>query len=791
VAARGRVDYFQQFYRDVRLDPGTRVALVHRSTSLIARDPPAEAALGKRLPEIDALLKARAEGKSGLTRRASPVDGIDRIGALELVPDYPLAVVVSRDADAVLAPWRRQSLRTALRTLTLSALAGVLLAVLMRQISRLYQARESLAASEERFALAVAGSNDGIVDWDVVRDEMYSSARAMEIVGIDSPVTVRTRAEWRSLVKYHPHDQSRMSEDLQRFLDGRTELREGDYRVLLPDGRSRWIRHRNRCVRDANGAPLRVAGSVSDIDLQKRAEEALRESEQRYQLAVDGSNQGLWDWDLVSDRMFVSPRAQEFMGQVAAEPVRSRRDWIASASYHPDDRPAVRSALSEHLRGNSRYFVVEYRMRHPSGEWRWYRQRGVALRDESGRAYRMAGSMEDITDYKNADIDRARLEGQLLQAKKLEAIGTLAGGIAHDFNNILAAILGYGEMAQKDAQEGTALRRHIDAAVSAGLRAKSLVERILAFSRSGIGERVPVHVQAVVHEALDLVASSLPAGVSLARHLDAGDAAVLGDPTQIHQVVMNLCTNAVQAMKSNGALTVALAVESRAETVAATSVLPAGRYISLIVRDTGAGIPANVLDRIFDPFFTTKQVGVGTGLGLSLVHGIVTDLGGGIDVESRPGEGTTFTIYLPWGGSAAAAASRTERAPAGNGETVLLVDDEEPLVRLGEEMLAGIGYEPVGLTSSLAALETFRATPERFDAVLSDESMPDMTGSELAAQIRTLRQDIPIVLMSGFVSPALNTRARELGIAEVLAKPLVQDDIARSLAAALRTGRGR
>jgi CheY-like chemotaxis protein len=380
-----------------------------------------------------------------------------------------------------------------------------------------------------------------------------------------------------------------------------------------------------------------------------------------------------------------------------------------------------------------------------------------------------------------------KAEQQLRQAQKLEAIGTLAGGIAHDFNNILAAILGYGEMVQKESPEGTPLRRHIDAAVSAGMRAKSLVERILAFSRSGMGERVPVHVQSVVAEALDLLAASLPRGVSLQRRLAAGDAAVLGDPTQIHQVVMNLCANAVQAMKTEGELAVALeAVALHEPRVVTTSELPAGDYLRVSVQDTGTGITPQVLERIFDPFFTTKEVGVGTGLGLSLVHGIVTDLGGGIDVHSVVGEGSTFTVYLPARGVAAPPAMAEEPVLSGSGETILLVDDEEPLVRLGEEMLAELGYEPVGFASSSAALESFRAEPHRFTAVLSDEAMPGMTGSELARAIRGIRADIPIVLMSGYVSPGLSTRARDIGVAEVLAKPLVSRDIARSLASVLR-----
>ena len=651
-------------------------------------------------------------------------------------------------------------------------------------------AEEALRESEQRFALAVDGTNDGILDWDIVHDRMYVSERALRIVDIDPDTPIRTRADWseRLMPRLHPEDAMRLRRELGVSPDGHPSSHDGEYRVRHRDGEFRWTRFRGISVRDADGQPIRWAGSISDIDAERRTEEALRRSEERYQLAVAGSNEGLWDWDMLNDTLFLSPRAQELLWLEPCETQRPRREWIALTHLHPDDVASVRAAVSAHLHGRTGHFRIEYRLRHHSGEWRWYRQRGIAVRDASGRPTRMAGSMEDITDRKAAETERERLGTQLRQAQKLEAIGTLAGGIAHDFNNILAAILGYGELAQKDAPEGSALRRHVDAQMSAGMRAKSLVERILAFSRSGMGERVPVRVQAVVAEALDAVAASLPGAVVLERTLAAEDAAILGDPTQVHQVVMNLCANAVQAMKGCGRLAVELDCVDIASRCCATSTLADGRYVRLRVIDTGSGIAPALVERIFDPFFTTKEVGVGTGLGLSLVHGIVTDLGGGIDVESQPGEGSTFSIYLPWRSAStlpAGEAADAKPAPAGEGQTILLVDDEEALVRLGEETIAALGYEPVGFTSSLAALDAFRAEPGRFDAVLSDESMPELTGSEMARAIRAIRADVPIVLMSGYVTPALAQRARDAGVAEVLAKPLVAAEIAHCLAQAL------
>jgi signal transduction histidine kinase/ActR/RegA family two-component response regulator len=387
--------------------------------------------------------------------------------------------------------------------------------------------------------------------------------------------------------------------------------------------------------------------------------------------------------------------------------------------------------------------------------------------------------------------ERALLESKERQAQsqKLEALGSLAGGIAHDFNNILGAILGYGELAQQNTSEGSALRRYVDNVMHAGARAKVLVERILGFSRSGMSDRVPVNIQAVVEETLELLEPSLPAEIRLARTLAAGNAAVIGDATRLLQVAMNLCTNAVKAMPSGGTLRVALrrVLITEARPVIRGSVA-AGPYVLLAVSDTGIGIPPAVLGRIFEPFFTTKAVGEGTGLGLSLVDGIVHDLGGAIAHHTQQGRGTTFNIWLPLAGETAVPSAQPSTGLSnGNGAAVMVVDDEQALVALCEEMLAGLGYEPGGFESSAAALAAFRRTPERFDLVLTDENMPGFTGTELTRALRQVRPDIPVVLMSGYAGAQLAERAAAVGINEVLRKPLQRRDLSEALA---RTRRG-
>jgi signal transduction histidine kinase/ActR/RegA family two-component response regulator len=381
----------------------------------------------------------------------------------------------------------------------------------------------------------------------------------------------------------------------------------------------------------------------------------------------------------------------------------------------------------------------------------------------------------------HGERERRRLEARLRQAQRLESLGTLAGGIAHDFNNILGAILGYTEMLVTRLHRNSREWQHAQEVKRAGERAQDIVDRILAFGRRTEQRHRPLCMRYLLEETAGLLRASLPPTITLRLSLPDRDIKVMGEPGRLQQVIMNLCSNAAQAMAGQGIIDVSLdLVALDAGLALSHGALAAGHYVRLTVRDSGHGMDAATLERIFEPFFTTKAVGAGTGLGLAMVHGIVADHGGGIDVKSKPGAGSSFEVYFV---QAEAAPTNDDRAdvplPTGRGETILIVDDEKPLVQLGEEIVASLGYEPVGFDSSALALAAFSADPQRFDLVLVDEIMPEMTGTQLAAALRAIRPDLPILLMTGYGGPVETARP---GVREILKKPLLSADIATAIA---------
>ncbi len=380
--------------------------------------------------------------------------------------------------------------------------------------------------------------------------------------------------------------------------------------------------------------------------------------------------------------------------------------------------------------------------------------------------------------------EHQRSEARFRHAQKMEALGTLAGGIAHDFNNILFPIIGYTELVMDDIAESSSMYRNLEQILKAAFRAKDLVSQILAFSRRTDTERKPVNIRMIVKEVMKLLRASLPSTIEIQQDTGSGCREVLGDPTQIHQVMMNLCTNAYHAMREKGGV---LSIRIRETKISDENSLflppvASGAYVRISVSDTGHGMTDEIREHIFDPYFTTKEPGEGTGLGLSVVHGIVRNHNGHIAVQSRPGKGSTFDIWLPVVEkiSDAPRAEEGETVPGGS-ERILLVDDEPQIVQMEKQMLERLGYKVTELTDSSAALHVFRNAPDEFDLVITDMTMPRITGIELSRELMQIRPDIPVILCTGFSELVTREKAMERGIREYIMKPILKGEMAKSI----------
>ena len=386
---------------------------------------------------------------------------------------------------------------------------------------------------------------------------------------------------------------------------------------------------------------------------------------------------------------------------------------------------------------------------------------------------------------RQAEEENKRLQAQFLQAQKMEAIGTLAAGIAHDFNNILAAIMGYTQLAMMKLPKGSDMRPDLDEVLQASRRARDLIQQIVTFSRERDKEKIPIEMIPLVKETLKFLRSSLPSSIEFREKLAERVGIIHANPTQIHQVIMNLCTNAAHAMQeAGGVLEVEVRNAERGMRNAELNLEP-GRYLILSVSDTGCGIRPEIVKKIFDPYFTTKEKGVGTGLGLSVVHGIVMGHGGVVAVKSEPGKGSVFHVYFPLVQEVELLKAVTETPLPRGSEKILFVDDEPSLAGLGKRSLTRLGYDVVSGTSSMEALALFRNDPQKFDLVITDTTMPAMTGDRLAQEIMKVRPDMPIIICTGHSERISEEKAREMGIKAYLMKPLDMRDLAETVRRAL------
>ena len=544
--------------------------------------------------------------------------------------------------------------------------------------------------------------------------------------------------------------------------------------MTTPDGR--WWEITGECVHDTDGKTVGAIEIARDITKRKQTEEKLRESEEHYRSIFEDSR----------DAVYITTRDGKFIdaNQSALDLFGYSREEMASVNalqlyVYPGDAGKFEKEIGE--KGFLRDYEVTFRKK--DGTEMDCLLNTTLRRANDGSILAYQGVIRDMTEHK-------KLESQLRQAQKMEAIGTLAGGIAHDFNNILGAIIGYTEIASLQVPEDNKAKESLKEVMKAGRRARDLVKQILAFSRKGEQERIPVQISLIVKEALKLLRSSLPTTVEIRQNIESDTGIVEADPTQIHQILMNLCTNAGHAMREEGGVLEVgirnVEVGSWDSELGYLDMTP-GPYLLLTVSDTGEGMTPEMLERIFDPYFTTKEKGVGTGLGLAVIHGIVKSHGGTIRAYSEPGKGTTFHAYLPRIKEAkemAEVESRPGVIPTGH-ERVLFIDDEPVLVEIGKQMLERLGYEVTTRTSSIEALELFRAKPDQFDLVITDMTMPNMTGDKLSRELMQIRSDIPVIICTGYSERITEDKAKGMGIKAFVMKPIVIRDLANTVRKAL------
>jgi len=597
---------------------------------------------------------------------------------------------------------------------------------------------------------------------------LYANEPASHLLGL--PVSMLLGRKTIDFFLYRYADER---ESLLNILETQGYVSNYELRGKSADGTLFWVILSAQSLR-FNEVPC-VLGAFYDLTERKTAEEELL----RLATAVEHAAEGILITEKDGTIRYVNPAFERITGY--------QKEEINGQNFHILDNTERPPIFYENIRN----IIFSGKV------WAGH----IINKNKKGKTFELEVTISPIKDKPDQIISfvavsrdvthEVRMEKQLRQAQKMEAIGTLAGGIAHDFNNILSGIMGYAELAFYGIPEGSKARSQIEKALTACRRAADLVRQILAFSRQTEHEMKPVYMVALVKEALKLLRASLPATIEIRQNIATRSGMIMADPTQIHQVIMNLCTNAAHAMSEKGGiLEVSLTDVKITDLSPAYKDLKPGLYLIISVKDTGTGMDISVKERIFEPFFTTKEPGKGTGMGLAMTHRIVENHGGAIVFYSEPGQGTVFQVFFPEIERPVRRKeeSLSDKALSGN-ERILFVDDEETLAELGREVLETLGYKVVNKKSSMEALETFVAAPENFDLVITDQTMPKMTGLELAEKLLAIRSDIPIILCSGFSEAITGEKLKAVGISEFMMKPFTKDEISRAIRSALEKRR--
>lgn len=686
----------------------------------------------------------------------------DRTGKVVGVVEFVRDITVRREAELKL---RKANEVLAAREKELMALNQQLSAALQQLSAQ----EESLRESEERYRAFYQEVRDGCCAIDLQGRFTECNPAFERLTGYSLDELKQMSYEDLTPPKWHDMERKILREQVS--VQGFSALYEKEYRHR--DGHIFPIELQAYIKRDRQGRHIGYWAFVRDVSERKKAEHQL----ERFAAAIQNAAETVMIMDSDGTIQYVNPAIEQLTGFTSAEVIGKNPFFTTLGIYTSDFYRNVWETLQ-------------------SGTvWRGH----MTNIDKSGRRYELDTVISPIREASGAvvgyvsigrDITKEiELEQQLRHSQKMEAIGKLAGGIAHDFNNILSAIIGYAELSREQAPAQGPLRHNLSRILEAADRAKNLVLQILAFSRKTQPSFQPLNLTTLIQEAFKLLRPTLPSTIDIQTRISNQSAVIMGDPTQVQQVLINLCANAAHAMREHGGT---LTIEAETVTLdeAQAAMYPEikpGDYAMLVVRDTGTGISPEIIDRIFDPFFTTKEVGQGTGMGLAVVHGIVKNHGGAIRVESRPGEGSSFFVVFPLSRSEAPQEAEMSQDIPGGSESVLVVDDEEHLLIVCSRMLESLGYRVIPASTGAEALRLFLQNPGSFDLIVTDQTMPTMTGYELAKRVLEVRPGMPIVLCTGYSETVSEEKAHALGIKGFAFKPLNRAELARVVRTVLDT----
>ncbi|MBC2715485.1 MAG: PAS domain S-box protein [Desulfobacteraceae bacterium] len=652
-------------------------------------------------------------------------------------------------------------------------IAPILSIIFLRITVQLDLSEKALHESKEKYRSIIENIEDGYYEVDADGNFVFFNDSLCRILGYSRADLMGMNH--RKLIE--KEDVDKVYKTFNHVFTTGEPFKGIDWEIITSDGRKCRIDVSVSLVRDENNNPKGFRGIIRDMTARKQAETALKESNEKYRQLLNHAPTGIYEIDFIKGKL-------TSVNDVLCEYTGYSRDELLSMSIYDlmtrESQKIFISRLEKLFNGEKIPDSVEYQVKTKDGQLIWALLHAKYFY-ENGSPKGATVVIHKIDDLKKQQEETRRLEDQLRQAQKMEAIGTLAGGIAHDFNNILSAIMGYTEVSLLRVVGDDKLKQHLQKVLKACNRARDMVKQILAFSRQSDYERKPIRISQVVKEAGKMLQASLPATTDIRMDIDPASGIIDADDIQIHQIMMNLCTNAAYAMKDKGGiLGISLSnIELGEKDVAAHPDLKPGSFLKLSISDTGGGISSEVMDRMFDPYFTTKPKGEGTGLGLSIVHGLVKAHSGFLTVESDFGHGSTFHVFLPKTENEFIP-EKVESAdmPSGS-EKILFIDDEQSLADVGKQMLEYLGYCVTIRTSSVEALAHFKSDLKKFDLVITDMTMPELTGDKLSQQILELRPDIPIIICTGHSEHITEKRSREMGIKAFVVKPYLIHDLAK------------